>query len=223
MTEPTKPRKKAVNGKAKGSGFENTIAKLFTEKFAPLQFRRSQSSGAILGGQNEVHLHRFSTAAKTLFIGDIVPTNEEDVARIEGWRFRFSVECKFYKEADGFTTLFKNPQVKGWFKQALTDAKKLPGKDAILIFKFNHTPVFAAVEPTIELPTNITASMQLRYNSADGKVQEFVIVHLNELLEHPTWWKQVDPSHIKVQETHERETSETTPQADASGSDGQAG
>jgi hypothetical protein len=193
MTEETtveapKVRKKAVNGKAKGSGFESTIAKLFTEKFAPLQFRRSQSSGAILGGQNQVFLHRFSTAAKTLFIGDIVPTNESDVERAEGWTFRFTVECKFYKEADGFSSLFKNPQVKGWFEQALTDALKLPEKEALLIFKFNHSPVFAAVLPSIVLPNNITASMRLYYNH-NGIIQEFVIVLLNELLEHPAWWK----------------------------------
>jgi hypothetical protein len=188
---PAKPaRKKAVNGKAKGSGFEATIAKLFTEKFAPIQFRRSQSSGAILGGQNQMYLHRFSNEAKTLFVGDLVPTNEADVARAEGWKFRFTVECKFYKEADGFTTLFKNPQVKGWFEQALTDAEKLPEKEALLIFKFNHTPIYAAVLPSITLPDNITSSMRLYYNQA-GKVQEFVIVQLNELLEHPAWWKQI--------------------------------
>jgi hypothetical protein len=200
MTEPVTPavkpaRKKAVNGKAKGSGFESTIAKLFSEKFAPLQFRRSQSSGAILGGQNQIYLHRFSNEAKTLFVGDLVPTNEADVARAEGWKFRFTVECKFYKEADGFTSLFKNPQVKGWFEQALTDALKLPEKEALLIFKFNHTPVFAAVLPSVKLPDNITARMSLYYNQA-GKIQEFVIVHLTELLEHTDWWKQVIPTTI---------------------------
>jgi hypothetical protein len=183
-------KKRRTNGKAKGSGFESTIAKLFTEKFAPLQFRRSQSSGAILGGQNQIFLHRFSDAAKTLFIGDIVPTNEADIDRAEGWQFKFTIECKFYKEADGFASLFKNPQVKGWFEQAMTDADKLPEKEGILIFKFNHTAVFAAVKPSIKLPDNITASMLLYYKRA-GKTQEFIIVHLNELLEHPDWWKQV--------------------------------
>lgn len=188
MTE-TKPAKRRVNGKAKGNGFESTIAKLFTEKFAPLQFRRSQSSGAILGGQNQVHLHRFSDEAKAMFIGDLVPTNESDVARGEGWKFRFTIECKFYKEADSFTSLFKNPQIKGWFEQALTDAAKLPEKEALLIFKFNHTPVYAAILPSVTLPENITASLRLDYNH-EGKTQEFVIVQLNELLAHPSWWKQ---------------------------------
>src|ERR1043165_849151 len=86
-------RKKAVNGKAKGSGFENSIAKLLSEKFKPLEFRRSQSSGAILGGKNHVFLHKFSEDAKALFIGDVVPTNEADVQRAEDWRFRFTIEC----------------------------------------------------------------------------------------------------------------------------------
>lgn len=90
-------KKKKVNGKAKGNGYENKIAKLLSSKFAPLKFRRSQSSGAILGGQNEKFLDQYSKEVKRAFIGDVVPTNESDPDVPD---FVFSVECKFYKDVE---------------------------------------------------------------------------------------------------------------------------
>jgi hypothetical protein len=192
--EQPKERKKAVNGKAKGSGFENTIAKLLSDTFKPMQFRRSQSSGAILGGKNAWLMNRFSDDAKTLFIGDVVPTNEADVQRAENWRFRFTLECKFYKEQDSFTSLFKNPQVRSWFEQAHADALKIPDKLALLIFKFNHTPIFAACETSVPLPSTVSSVVSLCYNviNADDNVTEkrhINITLLNELLEDHSWWK----------------------------------
>lgn len=184
-----KPKKKPVNGKAKGSGFENTIAKLFSATFAPLEFRRSQSSGAILGGQNHVFLHKFSDAAKALFVGDIVPTNEADVEKVEGWRFRFTVECKFYKEADGFSSLFKNPQLISWWEQACADASKISDKAPILIFKFNHTPIYAGIDPTLTaLPAKMLQTVSLRYYVKDLE-RRLEICHLDELLKEQAWWK----------------------------------
>lgn len=184
-----KPRKKAVNGKAKGSSFELSIAKLFSTTFAPLEFRRSQSSGAILGGQNHVFLHKFSNAAKTLFVGDIVPTNETDVIKAEGWAFRFTVECKFYKEADGFSSLFKNPQLISWWEQACSDASKIADKAPILIFKFNHTPIFAGVDPSqTPLPDKMLQTVTLKYYHG-GVERRLEICLLDELLKDPSWWK----------------------------------
>ena len=79
-------KKKRVNSKAKGSGFEGHIGKVLAEHLPPLKFRRSQSSGAILGGENARFLEQFSNDAKCLFVGDVVPTNEADVFRDEGWK-----------------------------------------------------------------------------------------------------------------------------------------
>jgi hypothetical protein len=197
--EIVKPaRKKAVNGKAKGGSFESTIAKQLSETFKPLQFRRSQSSGAILGGKNAWMMNRFSNDAKTLFIGDVVPTNEADVLRDEGWKFRFTIECKFYKEQDSFTSLFKNPQIKGWFEQAITDAAKVSDKLAMLVFKFNHTPVFVACEQMVELPKTVSSVVSLCYNVMDS---DDIIIHrrhihialLSELLADQSWWKVYQP------------------------------
>lgn len=189
------PKKKAVNGKAKGGGFESTIAKLLSEKFAPLIFRRSQSSGAILGGQNMSGLYKFSEEAKTLFIGDIVPSNESDVLRDLGWKFKRTIECKFYKEADSFSALFKNPQLAGWFEQAAEDASKLEGKRPLLIFKFNHTPVFYAIDDSDERPNNISSSIELVYNASyNGGIasRKIYIGLLNDALTNLEWWKKYE-------------------------------
>jgi hypothetical protein len=184
-----KPKRKAVNGRSKGAGFESTIAKLLSETFKPIQFRRSQSSGAILGGKNAWLMTKFSNDAKALFIGDIVPSNESDVIRDEGWRFRFTLECKFYKEADSFTALFKNPQIKDWFEQAYTDSQKMRDKEALLIFKFNHTPIFAAFETRIEPPSTITSYITLAYTLPDQTTRHLYIVPMADLLQAPDWWK----------------------------------
>jgi hypothetical protein len=188
-TQPT--RKKAVNGKAKGSGFENTIAKLLSEKFAPLEFRRSQSSGAILGGKNENLLHKFSDHAKALFIGDVVPTNEADVSRIEGWGFRFTIECKFYKDVDTLNQLFKNPQVSSWYEQARTDAAKIPDKLPLLIFKFNHTMTFCATDADLTYPPQTcTTVLRMWYNvKGTNERRSIYIMLLDEVLKDLSWLK----------------------------------
>lgn len=192
MTTDKKPIKR-INSKSKGSGFELTIAKLFSTTFAPLEFRRSQSSGAILGGQNQVHLYKFSNAAKALFVGDIVPTNEVDVEKTEGWQFRFTIECKFYKDADGFSALFRNPQLISWWEQACADASKISDKAPMLIFKFNHTPVYVGVNPELTpLPaatsTKMYQTVTLRYY-VDAVERKLEICLLDELLKEQAWWK----------------------------------
>lgn len=214
MADEPKPRKKAVNGKAKGSGFENTIAKLLSETFKPLEFRRSQSSGAILGGKNHVLLHKFSEDAKALFVGDVVPTNEADVFKVEGWKFRFTIECKFYKDADTFSSLFKSPQVTGWFEQAYTDASKVADKTPLLIFKFNHTPVFGAVEKIDEdyqqcdtLPYSTRNVIELKYPIADDLCRTICIFPLADVLSTPEWFK------TYYKDTDERKEGEEAPQA----------
>jgi hypothetical protein len=193
MAEDKPAKKKPVNGRAKGAGFEGKLVKLFAEKFAPLQFRRSQSSGAIVGGQNEVNLSLFSEEAKILFVGDVVPSNEADIIKAEGWRLRFTLEAKFYKEPDSFQSLFANSTIFSWFDQALTDSKKVKDREALLIFKWNHTPIFAAFETHIDPPGNMLPMMELNYNwkllNGDIEQRKLRIVPLDMLLEHPDWWK----------------------------------
>jgi len=180
-------KKKRVNSKAKGGGFENKVCKILTEALPPMQFRRSQSSGAILGGVNSRFMHRYSNAAASLFVGDVVPTNEEDVFKDHGWKLRFSLECKFYKECDSFDMLFKpNTQIRGWFEQASTDAQKV-SKEPLLIFKFNRTETYCGVDTiTTKPPKNTSATLTMVYNEPYRSITVFL---LKEALLDLDWWK----------------------------------
>lgn len=185
-------KKKSVNGRAKGHGFENTIAKLFSEKFAPLNFKRTQASGAIVGGLNSRFTVHYSDEMLNAFVGDIFAANEADVERSEGWKFKRTVECKFYKDADTFTALFKNPQLGSWFEQAAEDAAKLANKQPVVIFKFNRTPVFYAVNIDDDRPKIISSSLSLKYNityNGVAKTREVFIGLLDDALQDLDWWK----------------------------------
>jgi len=179
--------KKRTNSKRKGSQFEGHIGKILGDTLAPMKFKRSQSSGAILGGANEKFLDNYSDEIKTMLVGDVVPTNESDVLRAEGWKFRFTIECKFYQTPDNISHLFNNSKIKGWFEQAYTDSLKL-NKEPILIFKFNHTDIFCAVnDETIgSLPIKISQQLHLVYNEP---YRAITILLFKEALLDLEWWK----------------------------------
>lgn len=182
--------KKRINSKKKGSGFEGHIGKVLGETLAPMKFRRSQSSGAILGGVNERFLANYSDDAKALFVGDVVPTNEADVFQVHGWKLRFTLECKFYKTADNIEHLLSTTKIRKWFEQAFTDSAKIR-KEPLLIFKFNHTEIFAAVNTeTVVLPSTITKYLAFSY-SEDGVLpaRKFTVFHFKEALKDTEWWK----------------------------------
>lgn len=133
---------KPGGGKAKGSGFEGQIAKKLSGALAPLSFIRTQGSGARVGGKNFETIGKlFGEDALKLFVGDVVPTNERDT----GLTFRFSVETKFYKTPDGFTGLVSGTaNIFKWMDESVEDARKI-GKTPLLIFKWNHTPIYVAM------------------------------------------------------------------------------
>lgn len=154
-----------------------------------MKFRRSQSSGAILGGVNKKFLEAYSEEARSLFVGDVVPTNESDVIRDHGWKLRFTIECKFYKSADTVEHLFANTKITGWFKQALEDSDKV-GKDPLLIFKFNRTETFCAILEGTRLPEKISRTLTLVYNEVNGQEPlKFTIFLFKEALQDPEWFK----------------------------------
>lgn len=174
--------KKRVNSKKKGSNFEGWVGGTLAAALPPLQFRRSQSSGAILGGVNAKFLEKFSNDAKVLFVGDVVPTNEADVFKEHGWKFRFTLECKFYKTPENIEHLIGAARIRDWFSKAKTDAAKV-GKEPLLIFKFNHTAAFCATRFGIapEVKNTITLT--------DEKKDGLQIFLLQEALQQPEWWK----------------------------------
>lgn len=191
--EPTPaapPKKKRVNSKKKGSGFEGHISKVLGEHLAPMKFRRSQSSGAILGGVNEKFMEHFSEDAKTLFIGDVVPTNEADIMRDKGWKLRFALECKFYKTAPNLEHMFNDPNILSWFEQARTDAAKI-SKIPLLIFKYNHTEIYCAIDPAlISQPGTLTKTMKVGREPKGNEAWNFLLIfRFKEALLDLPWWK----------------------------------
>ena len=154
--EPNPPKKPRIRSKQKGNGFEGTVAKKLTAALHPLNFIRTPGSGARVGGKNFETIGKlFGEDALKIFVGDVVPVNE----RQEKLRFHFSLECKFYASQDPFTSLVANTaNLFKWFKEAVDDASKVD-KQPMLVFKWNHTPIFVAVAAA---PSELQASLVAR-------------------------------------------------------------
>lgn len=167
--------KKRVNSKAKGSGFEGKVSKILSEAFVPMKFARTPGSGARVGGQNFGMFGKFfSQETLNLFVGDVVPVNEQDCEK----NFRFIVECKAYKDAEKLEALLSgSSNIYKWMEEVLIDSSKV-GRDGIVIFKWNNTPLYAAVIESVVLP-NIPRIM------LNNGIR---VVHLNSLLEFKEFW-----------------------------------
>lgn len=178
MTEVVeqKPKKKRVNSKGKGGAFESKIAKLLGSTFAPMKFARTPGSGARVGGQNFGTFGKFfSQEALNLFVGDVVPVNEQDNPKA----FRFIIECKSYKDADKLENLLHgNSNIYGWMNEVLVDCAKV-NKDGIVIFKWNNTPIYAAVTSEIELPIDVPRVVL---------INGIQVCHLDKLLAFQDFW-----------------------------------
>lgn len=132
-----------VNGKQKGNGFERKIANILSERFKAYtgleqSFRRNIDSGSFFGGKNQqrAQTHDLSKAS----FGDIVvPEN-----------FKFSIECKFYKDAPSFNSFLKQDikQWDGWLKQATQDCKNSEHNMAVII-KYNNVEEIVLLETSL--------------------------------------------------------------------------
>ena len=168
-------KKRRVNSKAKGSGFEGKVSKIFGAAFAPMKFARTPGSGARVGGQNFGTFGKFfSEEALNLFVGDVVPINEQDCEK----KFRFIVECKAYKDPDKLEALFGASNIYKWMEEVLVDCVKVK-RDGIVVFKWNNTPIYVAVIKDIELPTDVK-----RLVLTNG----IQVAHLEDLLPHKAFW-----------------------------------
>lgn len=141
--EQKKRKMRPGGGKSKGNNFEGTVAKKLTTALQPLNFMRTPGSGARVGGKNFATIGAmFGEDALKIFVGDVVPINE----RQEGLSFRHSLECKAYATPDNFTSLASGgANVFKWFEEVVIDAEKI-NKNPLLIFKWNHTPIFVALD-----------------------------------------------------------------------------
>lgn len=181
MTVEKPAAKKRVNSKSKGSSFEGQVAKRLSTALDPLKFIRSQGSGARVGGKNFATIGQlFGEDALKLFVGDVVASNEKDVLK-DGSSFRWSIETKFYKTPDSFPGLIAgSANVFKWMEESIDDSQKV-ARSPLLIFKWNHTPTYAAVlsEDVGDLVPKLTI--------AQGK-RTLCIFLLDDLLGERTFW-----------------------------------
>ena len=163
-------------GKAKGNGFEATIAKKLSTALDPLKFIRTQGSGARVGGKNfETIGQMFGEDALKLFVGDVVPVNEKQV----GLTFKHSVECKAYKTPDTFPSLVAGTaNVFKWMIEAEEDAVKV-GRNPVLVFKWNN--IQSMVGTFCETPCH-----RLILEAPHSK--KIFVSYLDELLQHRDFW-----------------------------------
>lgn len=186
-SKPTKRKMRPGGGKAKGNGFEGTIAKKLTTYLQPLNFMRTPGSGARVGGKNfETLGQMLGEDALKIFVGDVVPVNE----RKEGLTFLHAIECKSYATPDNFTSLASGTaNVWKWHEEIVVDAKKID-KNPLLIFKWNHTPVFVAFDTNHEKAPLITHGPLFTLMSYGEYARSLDIYYLEDLLKHPSFWLQ---------------------------------
>lgn len=174
----SKRKMRPGGGKAKGNGFEGLVAKKLSAAL-PINFIRSPGSGARIGGKNFATIGAMmGEEAMKLFNADVVPVNESAV----GYKFNYSVECKSYATTDNFTALVAGTaNVFKWFEESVVDSAKID-RAPVLIFKWNHTPIFVAV---LSREARFV-SPKLTLTQPTGRSLD--IYELDELLKHPEFW-----------------------------------
>jgi hypothetical protein len=186
-TKPGKRKMRPGGGKSKGSNFEGQVAKKLSAALAPLSFIRSPGSGARLGGKNfEKFGEMFGADAMAIFVADVVPVNEKK----ESLNFLHSIECKSYKSPDTFTQLAStSANLFKWFEESVVDAAKTD-KNPILIFKWNNTPVYVAVNPLhkkYDVSTTIKPKFSIDYEM-DMQPKRLSIYLFDELCADSSFW-----------------------------------
>lgn len=177
--EKTEKPKRKNTSKKKGNGFELTVAKLLSKELAPMNFIRTPGSGARVGGKNFATIGQmFGEEALKIFVGDVVPVNEKQI----GKKFKVSCECKFYATQDHFTSVMMGSGlIFKWMKESEDDAQKID-KLPILIFKWNHTPIFIACTND-NMPHECIKMVLPRENLPSIKVGI-----LEDVLKHKDFW-----------------------------------
>jgi len=205
-------------GKAKGNGFESTVAKILGAALPPLKFIRTQGSGARVGGKNfDTIGQMFGADALKLFVGDVVPVNEREA----GVKFKWGIETKFYKTPDPFPSLLNGKaNIYKWMREAEEDSAKV-GKQPLLIFKWNNTPIYCATSAWINLPySNDVCRMMHVYADDATKPNGVRIALLEDMLKFKEFWYDGTPIENK-ENTNEPQESQSPPHVGPS--DGEEG
>jgi Holliday junction resolvase len=113
-------RKPRVNSKRKGSTFERKIAQMLNERFNTSEFCRTPGSGAF-GSTHQLPQH-------LIVHGDLItPQN-----------FRYTIECKNGYDLE-LDDMFKTKSdFYKFIEQAKNDARRVPGRDWMVIYKKNR-------------------------------------------------------------------------------------
>ena len=121
--------------KAKGSGYERTVAKFLSDLYGE-SFIRAPGSGAYVGGKNQVRKEMLHEGQIRSFKGDIVPGHSFS---------KMNAECKFYKDFPFHLLLTGDcKQLDSWLDQLLDVEDE--GDMNILFMKFNRKGKFVAVQ-----------------------------------------------------------------------------
>jgi len=182
MPDPKpKEKKKAINSKAKGKGFEGDVAKKLTKALEPYIFKRVIFSGAILGGKNAANMGHYSEALANMFVGDVVCVNDNDFDKT----FRFNVECKFYKTPETLDNFLGvvNSNIPKWFEESVVDAKKV-NKTPLLIVKWNRSSIYCFIEGDGYLP-HVDMTWVPHVTFSNFELKAFL---LDDALKDTGWW-----------------------------------
>lgn len=124
--------------KAKGSGYERTVAKFLSELYGE-SFIRAPGSGAYVGGKNQARTQFLHEGQIRSFKGDIVPGESFS---------KMNAECKFYADFPFHLMLSGEcKQLDSWLGQLLDVEDE--GDLNILFMKFNRIGQYVAVQPKL--------------------------------------------------------------------------
>ena len=124
--------------KAKGSGYERSVAKFLSDLYGE-SFIRAPGSGAYVGGKNQVRTQFLHEGQIRSFKGDIVPGESFS---------KMNIECKFYADFPFHLLLTGEcKQLDSWLAQLL-DVED-DGDLNMLFMKFNRIGQYVAIQPKL--------------------------------------------------------------------------
>lgn len=120
----------------KGDEFERLMAKKLNEAYGTEEFVRTPGSGALMGLTNFGKKMGLSEAVRRTLASDLI---------VPDW-FKFSVECKWYKDKPSYAAMIKGPDsmLDVWLGETLYDAINLQ-LVPLLFFKTNNKGIHVAL------------------------------------------------------------------------------
>jgi hypothetical protein len=141
----------ASKSKTKGKGFEREVAKYLSDLYGE-SFTRSITSGAMIGGKNNIRKSTLSEGQIQSYKGDIVPPDD--------WK-KFNCECKNYS-AFPFHKLFSSETIsdlENFIDQTMEVADE--GDVNIIFMKFDYIGRYVAYQ----LPQDFVSNKYIDYDS----------------------------------------------------------